>query len=146
MKGGLIAKLDEVARVAMPGRRPLCKNTVQTYAVWLRNFWRWTGGKPGGQWAVVDIEQYCLHLQRERYAPKSRRQALCALVYVFKNVLKVEIGRLNLPVMAKENKTIKIIPSREELGRIFAGLKGQHRLMAGLIQAHRHELHEKGVV
>ena len=133
MKGGIIAKLDEVSRVAMRGRRPLCKSTVKTYTTWLRLFYRWAGGRPAGAWEPRDIEAFCLHLQRERYAPKSRRQALCALVYVFKHVIKKEIGELNLPMMPKEKKGIKIIPTREELGRIFSGLKGQHRVMAGIM-------------
>jgi len=71
--------------------------------------------------------------QCSNYALKSRHQALCALVYVFKRVLRIEIGILDLPKVQRPKPTLKILPTREELARIFAGLHGQARLMAALM-------------
>jgi site-specific recombinase XerD len=130
---GLIARFRQVAAVQTRERNALCDNTKATYIHWLRLFWKYIAPKPASQWTGQDVELFMWHLEAEKYAPKSRRQALCALVYVFKNVLEQDPGRLNLPAMPKEKPTLKIIPNRAELGRIFAGMKGQPRLMAALM-------------
>jgi integron integrase len=132
MKGGVIAKLREVAKVRVGGREALCARTVETYAHWTRKFFRDTG-KPASAWVDGDITAWMGRLADDGYAWKSRAQALCAIVYVFKNVLGVKVGDLNLPKAPKQQQTIKVIPSREELARIFAGLRGQPRLMAGVM-------------
>jgi hypothetical protein len=131
-KPGLVAAFRRVAATGKHGVRPLAKKTVETYLFWLHRFATSTG-KGARQWMGDDVEAFLWQLHRERYAPKSRKQALCALVFVFKNVLGVDVGTLNLPAMPKEQPTIKIIPSRGEIARIFAGLRGQARVMAGLL-------------
>lgn len=132
MKGGVIARLREVAKVRTGGREALCARTVETYASWVRKFFRDTG-RPAAAWTDSDITAWMGCLSDEGYAWKSRAQALCAIVYVFKNVLGVNIGELNLPKAPKRQATLKTIPTREELARIFAGLRGQPRLMAGVM-------------
>lgn len=72
-------------------------------------------------------------LSRQGYGRVSRKQALCAVVFVFKHVLKSDLGKLNLPPCPPERRTLKTIPTREELGRIFASLRGQPRLMAAVM-------------
>lgn len=98
--------------------------------------------KAARDWTGQDVESFMWLLKEEGYADKSRRQALCALVYVFKNVLKLDPGTLNLPAMPKEKPRVKIIPSRAELGRIFAGMKGQTKLMAALMYGSGLRVHE----
>lgn len=114
---GLIERFRQVAAVQTRERNALCPNTQSTYIHWLRLFWRFMAPKAAREWTGHDVESFMWYLKQERYADKSRRQALCALVYVFKNVLKLDPGTLNLPAMPKEKPRVKIIPSREELAR-----------------------------
>lgn len=130
---GLIERFRQVAAVQTRERNALCPNTQSTYIHWLRLFWKFIAPKAAREWTGHDVETFMWHLKEERYADKSRRQALCALVYVFKNVLNLDPGTLNLPAMPKEKARVKIIPSREELVRIFSGMKGQTKLMAALM-------------
>lgn len=112
--------------------RDAAKNTGRTYWACLVKFYQFTR-KPASQWSGPDVERWLIELHRLDFAPKSRKQALCALVFCFKHVLKRDLGTLNLPPMPKERQTLKTIPTRQELGRIFAGLHGQVKLMAGLM-------------
>jgi site-specific recombinase XerD len=130
---GLIARFKQAAPVQTDRRNALCKNTQETYIHWVKLFWQFVAPRPANQWVGSDVEEFMWHLSRQQYAVKSRKQALCALVYVFKNVLNRDPGTLNLPAMPKEKPTLKIIPSRAELARIFAGMRGQPRLMAALM-------------
>ena len=74
-----------------------------------------------------------LWLYDQNYSPVSRKQALNALAFTFKHVLKADMGNLDLPPMPRIHQTLRTIPSREELGRIFSGLRGQVKLMAALM-------------
>lgn len=130
---GVVAKFHNVASVPVVGRRELSKTSRKVYLFWLRRFWEFVGRKPAAQWNGPDVEKFMGRLQEEGYAAKSRRQALCALVYIFKHVLEREMGELTLPTLPRERKTVKIIPTRQELARIFSALSGPVRLMAGLM-------------
>lgn len=112
--------------------RDAARTTGRTYWACLMKFYQFIG-KPASQWTGPDVERWLIELHRLDFAPKSRKQALCALVFCFKHVLKRDLGTLNLPPMPKERQTLKTIPTREELGRIFVGLHGQVKLMAGLM-------------
>jgi len=106
--------------------------TISTYCFWARKLYAATG-KPASQWTGADVQQWLLSLHSENYSNSSRKQALNAIAFVFKHVLKADMGRLELPPMPRVRQTLRTIPSREELGRIFAGLRGQAKLMAGLM-------------
>lgn len=129
---GLIPRFIRAAAVPMHGRNMLKDRTVETYITWLKKFWKATC-KPASQWCAADIEAFMWQMHRENYAFRSRKQALCAIIYVFKNVIGAEIGQLKLPPVPREHKLMRIIPSRDELARIFTALRGQIRIMAGLM-------------
>lgn len=129
---GLIPRFRQAAETPMHGRNMLKPRTVETYIVSIRQFWTFVQ-RPASEWTPKDLEEFCWHMARQNYAIRSRKLTLCALIYVFKNVLNKEIGQLKLPAMPREKKLVRIIPSREELARIFTGMRGQARLMAGLL-------------
>lgn len=124
---GLIQKLQDAAT-----ERSLGKSTVACYSFWARKFYGFCQ-KPASTWLGEDVRAWMLNLADENYSAVSRKQALNSIVFVFKYVLKKELGQLDLPPMPKVRQTLRVIPSREELGRIFAGLNGQVKLMAGLM-------------
>jgi integron integrase len=107
-------------------------NTRATYHFWVKRFYRHCL-KPASAWTPADVREWMLALHRENYSNKSRKQALCAVKFVFDHVLKSELGWLDLPPMPVVRQSLKIIPTREEIARIFAGLKGQAKIMAALM-------------
>ncbi len=112
--------------------RSCLPNTRSTYHVWVKNFYRYCR-KPASQWTPEDVRQWMLHLHAERYSGTSRKQGLCAVKFVFDHVLKKDLGWLDLPPMPIVRQTLRTIPTREELGRIFSGLKGQSKIMAAVM-------------
>lgn len=107
-------------------------NTRATYHLWVRHFYRHCK-KPASLWVPEDVRQWMLELHRQNYSGKTRKQALCAVKFVFDHVLKSELGWLDLPPMPVVRQTLKIIPTREEIARIFSGLRGQAKVMAALM-------------
>jgi integron integrase len=123
----LIRKLEDAAT-----ERSLGKSTVQCYSFWTRKFYGFCQ-KRGSEWTGDDVRAWMLHLADQNYSPVSRKQALNGIVFVCKYVLKRDLGMLDLPPMPKVRQTLRIIPSREELARIFSGLHGQVKLMAAVM-------------
>jgi integron integrase len=124
---GLISKFREAAV-----EQSLLPNTVKCYEHWLRKFYGHCR-RPASEWDGAMVRAWLIWMHEQRYSAVSRKQALCAVVFIFRHVLKRDLGNLDLPPMPRVRQTLRVIPSREELGRIFSGLKGQAKLMAGLM-------------
>lgn len=124
---GLIPKLKEalVEQSCLPA-------TIACYVFWNRKFFAHCQ-KPASQWTGEDVRRFMFWLHDQNYSPVSRKQALNALAFTFKHVLRADMGELKLPPMPQVRRTLRIIPSRDEIGRIFAGLRGQVKLMAAIL-------------
>lgn len=109
----------------------LARRSRKAYWLWLKAFARFAA-KRASEWRSADVSRWMHHLDRENYSIPSRRQALCAVVWAFKRVLKIDLGQLDLPTLPREQPRIRIIPSRVEIARIFAGMRNPSRLMAAL--------------
>lgn len=110
----------------------LLPNTISTYAGLLKKFYAFTG-KPASQWTGQEVRAWLIHLNDERYSASSRKQALCAVKFFFDRVLEKELGLLDLPPMPRVRQTLRTIPTIEEIGRIFAGMRGLTKTMAQLM-------------
>jgi site-specific recombinase XerD len=124
---GLIELFREAA-----SSRGLGKETVNVYSYWLRKLYAFTK-TPARKWRGQDITAWLADLDSQGYSFPSRNQALCAAIFVFKHVLKIDPGTLDLPPRPRCQQTLRVIPTREELGRIFVGLRGGARVMVGLM-------------
>jgi len=123
----LTEKLDAVMR-----ELSLLPNTRSCYHGWVKAFYRHCQ-QPASVWTPEMVRAWLLELHHKEYSPVSRKQALCAVVFVFRHVLKRDLGHLDLPPMPRVRQTLRTIPTREEIARIFAGLRGQVKLMAALM-------------
>lgn len=125
--------MDLKARLtAAAATEDLLPNTVAAYWFWLRKFYAFCQ-RPASSWTGPDVTEFLCHLHAQNYSASARKQALNAAAFFFKHILKADMGQLNLPPLPRERHTLRIIPTREEIGRIFAGLKGQSKLMAALM-------------
>ena len=124
---GLISKLN-----AAMVEQSLLPKTMGCYRFWNRKFFGFIQ-KRASLWQGPDVRAFMLWLHEKDYSPVSRKQALNAVAFTFKHVLKADMGTLDLPPMPKVHRTLRMIPSREEIARIFTGLRGQVKLMAALM-------------
>jgi integron integrase len=66
-------------------------------------------------------------------AASTQNQALSALLFLYKQVLKQEIGWLRNVERAKRPARLPVVLTRDEMRKIFSHLHGTPRLMAGLL-------------
>lgn len=107
-------------------------DTFQQYAFWIRKVYQHLQ-IPASKWTTADMTKALLWLRSERYSDTSQRCALCAVVFFFKHVLQRDLGRMELPAMPKQRKTLKEVPTREEVARLIMLLRDEFRLMGGLM-------------
>jgi len=84
--------------------------------------------------AEPEVGEFLTDLARVgNVSASTQNQALSALLFLYKEVLKQEIGWLKQVERAKKPARLPVVLSRDEVHKIFAHLHGTARLMAGLL-------------
>src|SRR5438093_4503201 len=108
--------------------------TEQAYVDWIKRFILFHRKRHPGEMAEEEVAQFPTHLARDmNVAASTQNQALSALLFLYKEVLKHEIGWLEKVERAKKPPKLPVVLSRTEVKRIFAHLHGVPKLMAGLL-------------
>ena len=108
--------------------------TEATYCDWIRRYILFHGKKHPKDMGAAQIERFLTYLAVEgKVATSTQNQALCALVFLYKHVLDMEInGKINAE-RAKRPKRLPVVLSAEEVEGLMANLQDVYRLMAGLL-------------
>src|SRR5438477_6920745 len=84
--------------------------------------------------AEAEVTQFLSYLARDgNVAASTQNQALSALLFLYKEVLKQEIGWLGNVERAKKPARLPVVLTSDEVHKVFAHLHGTARLMAGLL-------------
>lgn len=124
--------LDQV-RNAMRLQR-MSKNTIETYVNWIKQYIHHHKLRHPAEMGVVEIGQFLTHLVggRQGVAASTQKQALCALVYLYGKVLKIELGDISF-LRSKRPVRLPVVLSRDEVWRVLDNLKGDFWLMSALM-------------
>ncbi len=125
--------LDRVRQVCQ--RRQYSYHTEKAYVRWVIRFVRFHDTTHPRHLNEDDIRAFLSHLASERnVAASTQNQALNALVFLYEQVLGVELGDLGPLDRADRPKRLPTVLSREEVRRLFAALPpGPNRLIAHLL-------------
>ncbi len=81
-----------------------------------------------------EIAQYLSHLATQKQVSAStQNQALNAILFLYREVLHIEIDELDGIVRPKRSKRLPVVLTREEVADILEHLHGLHWLMASLL-------------
>lgn len=128
-KPKLLEQVRDVIR-----RKHYSIRTEQAYVDWIKRFILYHNKRHPAEMAEEEVAQFLTHLARNRnVAASTQNQALSALLFLYKQVLKHEIGWLAKVERAKKAPKIPVVLSRAEVKRVFAQLHGMPKLMAGLL-------------
>ena len=124
--------LDQVRDVIR--RKHFSIRTEQSYVDWIRRFILFHNKRHPREMAEAEVTEFLTHLARDgRVAASTQNQALSALLFLYKQVLKQEIGWLEGVERAKRPARLPVVLTRDEVHKIFSHLHGALRLMAGLL-------------
>ncbi len=108
--------------------------TEQAYVGWIRRFILANGRRHPRNLGGQDVERFLTGLATVgKVAPGTQNQALAALLFLYREVLGIELPWMDTVVRAKRPQRVPTVLSREEVGRLLAMLDGTSWLMAALL-------------
>ena len=124
-KPRLIEQVREVIR---------CKHysirTEQAYIDWIRRYIFFHDRQHPKHLAEPHINAFLTHLAvKRKVAASTQNQALCALVFLYREVLKKQRGEFGDFPRAKKPQKLPVVFTREEVRQVLLQLEGMNWLM-----------------
>jgi integron integrase len=114
--------------------RHLSPRTEEAYLGWMRRFYRFHGGRDPEQLGAEHVTAFLNALAiRSRVSASTQNQALTALLFLYRDVLRVELSWLDDLVHAKVPSRLPVVLSEEEVRSVLGQMEGVPRLMASLL-------------
>lgn len=108
--------------------------TEEAYVNWAKNFILFHNKRHPKEMGKKEINQFLTHLAVKRnVAASTQNQALSAILFLYREVIKKEIGWLGDITRAKKPRKLPVVFSREEVNMILTELEGRKWLMASLL-------------
>ena len=134
----LLDQLSEVARFKHYSIR-----TEEAYRQWVRRFLQFhrrEGSVSAGGWrhprelGAAEVQAFLNDLaMNQKVAVSTQNQALNGLVFLYREVLHMELGEICKIERPRRPARLPVVLSQEEVGRLLASLEGTWRLMTELL-------------
>ena len=109
-------------------------STEKAYVYWIRRFILFHDKRHPETMGGPEIEKFLSYLAVERNVSAStQNQALCALLFLYQGVLRVELDSPINSIRAKRPKRLPTVLTRSEVLRLISGMSGKYKLMARLL-------------
>jgi len=115
-------------------------STERTYLDWVRRLFDYlgeTGHSPSPETVRINedrIKDFIAYLAtRKNVAASTQNQAFGALLFLCREVLRLELGSLEQGVRAKRGSKLPVVLTPQEVVELLGGMQGVARLMAELI-------------
>lgn len=140
-----IGAAHTVARAALEGElerkliyeirfRHYSLRTEKSYLDWAKRFAGYVGNGDLAQVAPERVKAYLEHLAVVTQVSEStQNQAFSALLFVYREVLRSDLGVLNEVTRAKKKDRIPEVLTREEVGEVLAHLDSEWQVMGKLM-------------
>lgn len=112
----------------------LSYRTEKTYLSWMHRFRTFSFGKELRDLTEDDLKCYLSHLAVKRHvSAATQKQAFNALLFLFRNVLDVQVMDLETVVPARVPRRLPLLLTQNEIQTIFSHMSGTHLLMVQII-------------
>ncbi len=128
-KPRLLDRVRAAARLRHYSRR-----TEAAYVAWIRRFIFFHGKRHPAELGAAEVTQFLSSLAVDgRVAASPQNQALGALLFLYRDVLELDLPWLDGVVRAKRPERLPVVLTREEVAAVLRPLTGVPRLMASLL-------------
>ncbi|QTA83991.1 Integron integrase [Desulfonema limicola] len=110
-------------------------NTEKTYCDWIKRYIKFHGSRIHPKYmGKNEIESFLSHLASDRSVSAStQRQALNAIVFLYKNVLDIELPEKIGHIKAKNYRRPPVVMTKKEVKQVLSQMQGIHLLMAKVL-------------
>jgi integron integrase len=108
--------------------------TEEQYVSWIRRYVLFHGKRHPREMGEREVEAFLTHLAvAGNVSASTQNQAKAALLFLYAQVLGVELGWLEGVTTAKSVRRLPVVLTQEEVRALLAQLKGVHWLLATLL-------------
>ncbi|MCW5959801.1 MAG: integron integrase [Pyrinomonadaceae bacterium] len=108
--------------------------TEKRYIYWIRQYIFFHNVRHPAEMGAAEIEAFLSHLAVEKTVSAStQNQALAALLFLYREVLSVEIPWLDKFTPAKKSSRVPVVLTKEEVKSVLGELKGTNWIIANLL-------------
>ena len=108
--------------------------TEQQYVAWIRRFILHHNKKHPAEMGGADVEEFLTNLAvRQRVSASTQNQALSALLFLYRQVLGIDLPWLGQVVRARSPLRMPVVLSRREVHALLHLLEGQFHLIGQLL-------------
>jgi integron integrase len=108
--------------------------TETAYLGWIRRFIRANGLRHPREMGVAEVEVFLSTLAtRDKVAASTQNQALSALLFLYREVLGMELAWVEQVVRAKRPQRLPVVLGQAEVQRLLAQMDGRTWLIASLL-------------
>jgi integron integrase len=120
--------------VATCRRRGFALSTERTYWRWIVRYVRFHDTRHPRKMGPAEMRAFLSHLATERdVASTTQNQALCALVFLYEQVLEEDVGEIGAFARAKPPDRLPTVLARREVKAMLEAMHGTPRLVASLL-------------
>ena len=124
--------LDEVRKVIRLLHYSI--RTEEAYVQTIRRFILYHHKRHPRDMGVDEIRQYLSHLATDgNVAASTQNVALCALLFLYRQVLEIDLPLIENVERAKRPKRVPVVFTPGEVRRVLANIQGTHLMMASLL-------------
>ncbi|MGH8671876.1 MAG: integron integrase [Burkholderiales bacterium] len=108
--------------------------TEQAYLSWIKRYIVFHGKRHPREMGATEVTTFLNHLAKhENVAAATQNQALAALLFLYKEVLGIDLPWMVTIERARKPKRLPVVLGHSEVQRLFSQLEGTHALMARLM-------------
>ena len=108
--------------------------TEKAYVAWIRRFILSSGKRHPRTMGATEVERFLSDLAvRGQVAASTQNQALSALLFLYREVLSIDLPWLDNVVRAKQPQRLPTVLSQDEARRLLAAMDGRPWLIASLL-------------
>jgi len=109
-------------------------STEKLYIQWAKRFIYFHGKRHPAEMGAAEVEAFLTHLAVQgQVSASTQNQALSALLFLYKEVLGVDLPWLNDVVRAKRPQRLPVVLTRSEVREVLLRMNGVYALMATLL-------------
>lgn len=109
-------------------------STEKTYVHWAKRFILFHNKRHPAEMGVAEVEAFLTYLAKEgNVSSSTQNQALNALLFLYRNVLQIDLPVPLHALRAKRSEHLPTVLSKDEVARLLSGMQGLHQLMAKLL-------------
>ena len=109
-------------------------STEKAYIGWIRRFIFFHGKRHPAEMGKLEVEAFPSHLAINRaVSPSTQNQALQAILFLYRNVLEIELPWMDDVIRAKPKKHLPVVLSQNEIRVLLENVPVPHQISVGLL-------------